>query len=283
MNRRLVVALVTFVALPSAALGEGKLAHLQETGIVRIGFANDAPWSFAKSDGTLGGIDYDVAKIVFGRLNVKNLEGVLNKFGSLIPGLEANRFDVLASGFYIRPARCEQVAFSIPTIAIGDGLIVKSGNPKNIGGYKTVVEHPDIKLGAVVGAATMKNAIAAGVPENQIITFSDNISVVAAVRAGRVDGGIMTAAAAQTVASGAPEGTISRALPFEPAIVDGKPVVNYAGFAFRKEDDDLAKAFDAELAKIIGTPEHVKILERYGLSKNELPPATVTTADLCKP
>jgi polar amino acid transport system substrate-binding protein len=282
MRRRLILALIASFALPSTAFSEGKLAQVREAGIVRIGFANDAPWSFAKSDGTLAGVDHDIATLVFARLGINTLEGVLNKFGALVPGLQADRFDVLASGFYIRPARCEQVKFSMPTVAIGDGMIVRSGNPKKIDGYTSVVSRPDIKLGAVIGAATMKNAMLAGVPESQILTFSDNISVVAAVRAGRVDGALMTAATAQTIVSEAGDASISRALPFEAAVIDGKPVVNYAGFAFRKQDSDLAAAFDKELATIIGTPEHVKILERYGLSRNELPSPQVTTTDLCK-
>src|SRR2546429_9669343 len=101
-------------------------------------------------------------------------------FGSLIPGLQANRFDVVVAGFYIRPARCEQVAFSEPTIAVGDAVIVKAGNPKRINSYKSVVDNSSIKLAGVVGAATAKNAIAAGVPEDRVIMFPDYVSQVAA-------------------------------------------------------------------------------------------------------
>jgi ABC-type amino acid transport substrate-binding protein len=49
--------------------------------------------SYAKPDGTIAGAEYELAKLVFKKLGVPNLEGVLAKFGSLIPALQANRFD----------------------------------------------------------------------------------------------------------------------------------------------------------------------------------------------
>jgi polar amino acid transport system substrate-binding protein len=269
----------------SAGLGhaEGTVEKLKSNGFVRVGFANDAPWSFAKSDGDLAGVDYELAQLVFDRLGIKELQGVLNKFGSLVPGLQANRFDILASGFYIRPARCEQVLFSVPTVAIGDGVIVSKGNPKAISSYQSIMRDPGIKLGAVVGAATMKNAIAAGVPETQITTFPDNISVVAAIKSGRVDAAIMTAAAAQTIVNESRDGSIQRALPFEQAVINGKQAVNYAAFAFRKDQADFVEAFNTELSQLVGTEAHIKILEKYGLSKDEIPSKDVTTDQLCKP
>jgi polar amino acid transport system substrate-binding protein len=58
-------------------------------GVVRIGFANEAPWSFAQSDGTIAVADYELASLIISKLGVGSLEGVITKFGSLIPGLKA--------------------------------------------------------------------------------------------------------------------------------------------------------------------------------------------------
>jgi len=277
-------ALIAFalITVGTAAQAQGTFERIKKDGVVRIGFANEAPWSFAQSDGTIAGADYELASLIFSKLGVGSLEGVITKFGSLIPGLKANRFDVVVAGFYIRPARCEQVAFSEPTVAVGDAIIVKAGNPKKISSYKSITADPSLKLGGVVGAATAQNAKNAGVPDSQLVMFPDFVSAIAALKAGRVDGALQTAITAQATVKSSNDPTIERALPFEQAVINGKPTLNYAGFAFRPEDKDLVSAFNAELAKTLGGPEHLKILEKYSISPNEIP-IGVTTESLCKP
>jgi polar amino acid transport system substrate-binding protein len=284
LRRTLLLTLSAFLVgmFSNSVLAQGTLERIKKEGVVRIGFANEAPWSFAQSDGTIAGADFELAKLVFSNLGVPELEGVLNKFGSLIPGLKANRFDVVVAGFYIRPARCEQVAFSEPTVAVGDAVVVKAGNPKRINSYKSVIENPSIKLGGVVGAATAQNAKAAGIPDAQIVMFPDFESAISALRAGRVDGALQTAITAQRTVQAAKDSSIERALPFEQPVINGKPVINYAGYGMRPEDKDLVAAVSTELARVLGGSEHLKILEKYGISANEIPKG-IKTADLCRP
>jgi len=284
MKQGFVGALIAFalITVGTAAQAQGTFERIKKDGVVRIGFANEAPWSFAQSDGTIAGADYELASLIFSKLGVGSLEGVITKFGSLIPGLKANRFDVVVAGFYIRPARCEQVAFSEPTVAVGDAIIVKAGNPKKISSYKSITADPSLKLGGVVGAATAQNAKNAGVPDSQLVMFPDFVSAIAALKAGRVDGALQTAITAQATVKSSNDPTIERALPFEQAVINGKPTLNYAGFAFRPEDKNLVSAFNVELAKTLGGPEHLKILEKYSISPNEIP-IGVTTESLCKP
>jgi polar amino acid transport system substrate-binding protein len=271
---------LTLITVSGNAQAEDTLARIKREGVVRIGFANEAPWSFAQADGTIGGADYELATLIFSKLGVANLEGVITKFGSLIPGLKANRFDVVVAGFYIRPARCEQVAFSEPTVGVGDAIVVTASNPKKITSFKSVISDPSIKLGGVVGAATTKNATDAGIPASQIVMFPDFVSAVSALKAGRVEGALQTAVSASTTAKADP--TVERATPFEQEVVNGKTTINYAGYAFRPEDKDLLDAFNAELAKTLGSPEHLAILAKYSITKDELPKG-ITTKELCKP
>jgi polar amino acid transport system substrate-binding protein len=276
------LALMLLTASIAPVHAEDTLSRIKKDGVVRIGFANEAPWSFAKSDGTIAGADYELAKLVFEKVGVPNLEGVLTKFGSLIPGLKANRFDVVVAGFYIRPARCEQVAFSEPTVAVGDAIVVKAGNPKKIHSYKDVIDNRTIKLGGVVGAATAQNAKNAGIPESQVVMFPDFVSAISALKAGRVDGALQTAITAETTVRAANDPTIERALPFDQAVIKGKPTINYAGYAFRPEDKELLQAVNDQLSKVIGSPEHIAILEKHSITKNEIPKG-ITTASLCEP
>jgi len=270
---------VSMLALTGQNAGaQSTLERAKKDGVIRMGFANEAPWSFAQTDGAIVGADHDLAVLVFNRLGIPKIEGVLTKFGSLIPGLKADRFDVIVAGLYIRPERCRQVAFSEPTAAVGDAVVVLAGNPKKITSFKSMVDDPSLKLGGVVGAATAQNARAAGVPDSQITMFPDFVSAVVALKAGRVDGALQTAITAQTTVNA--DSTLARASPFQQAIINGKPAVNYAAFAFRPEDHDLVQAFDAELAKILGTPEYLAMVAKYGLTASEVPKG-VTTDQLC--
>jgi len=278
LAKSLLVLILT--AASASAQAEDALARIKAEGVVRIGFANEAPWSFANADGTIAGADYEFASLIFSRIGVPALEGVITKFGSLIPGLQADRFDVVVAGFYIRPARCEQVTFSEPTVAVGDSIIVRTGNPKKISSYKSVIDNQSIKLGGVVGAATARNAKDTGIPDSQLVMFPDFVSAISALKADRIDGALQTAISAEATVKNDP--SIERALPFEQAIINGKSTVNYAGYAFRPKDKELIAAVNAELAKILGGPEHLKILAKYSISSNEVPKG-VTTKELCKP
>lgn len=97
---------------------------------IRIGYANETPFAFTETDGTVTGESPEIAKIIFAKMGIKQVNGVLTEWGSLIPGLRAGRFDVIAAGMYITPARCKQVLFTDPQYQLPDALLVAKGNPK---------------------------------------------------------------------------------------------------------------------------------------------------------
>ncbi len=47
--------------------------------------------------------------------------------------------------------------------------------------------------------------------------------------------------------------------------------MNYGGFAFRQSDDDLREAFNRELAKFIGSDEHLELITKFGFDESNLP------------
>nr|BFE94367.1 hypothetical protein GCM10020185_49030 [Pseudomonas brassicacearum subsp. brassicacearum] len=97
---------------------------------IRIGYANETPFAFTETDGNVTGESPEIAKIIFAKMGIKQVNGVLTEWGSLIPGLRAGRFDVIAAGMYITPARCKQVLFTDPQYQLPDALLVAKGNPK---------------------------------------------------------------------------------------------------------------------------------------------------------
>ncbi|WP_271610849.1 hypothetical protein [Bradyrhizobium sp. CCBAU 21360] len=76
---------------------------------------------------------------------------------------------------------------------------------------------------------------------------------------------------------------LERALPFtQPVGPDGKVIYGYPALAFRQADSDFRDAYNVELNKLRDSGKLLKILEAYGFTESELPPADVSAADLCK-
>lgn len=273
--RNVVASALLFASVTPGFAQDGSLKRIQDAKSIRIGFANEAPFSFQLPDGSLSGADFEVAKAIFGKLGVTKFEGVLVNFGALIPGLNAGRFDVVAAGLYVRKERCAQVLFGDPNIVVGDSLIVPAGNPKKLHSFKDISNNPSLRLGGTIGGLLVKNAIAAGVPESQITDFPDVTSSLAALKAGRTDGAMQTSVTARWTISQSGDKTIEVADPFLAIRTDGSKIESFTSFAFAKADQSLRDAFNVELAKFIGTPEHVQILAKYGMTKSEIPNAKI--------
>ena len=282
LSRRTVVKAAAALALAAASLAPALPAMAQSTlerakadGYIRVGFANEAPFGFATPAGKLTGEAPEVAKAVLAKMGLAQVDGVLTEFGPLIPGLKAGRFDIIAAGMFINPKRCAEINFSEPSYGIGQAMLVKEGNPKAIKDYSSFKDNADLKLAVMAGAVEGGYAKDAGVPEAQVVSLPDQSSLVAAVQSGRADGAALTALSIADMASKA-EG-VESTTPF--GEVAGKSVKGHGGFGFRKDDEDLLNAFNAELKAFLGTPEHIALVEPLGFGKDYLP--NKTTAELC--
>lgn len=278
LKRRALIALAAAAAtlsLTTFAQAQTTLEKAREAGYIRVGFANEAPFGFATPAGVLTGESPEVVKAIMAKLGVPHVDGVLTEFGSLIPGLQAGRFDIVAAGMFVNPARCEQVNFSEPTYGIGQGMLVPKGNPKGIVDYATIAENQDLKLAVMAGAVEAGYAAEAGVAESQLVLLPDQASLVAAVKAGRADAAALSALSIADMASKNPETEAVK--PF--GTVAGKSVVGHGAVAFRKEDTDLLEAFNAELAKFLGSEEHLALVTPLGFGADYMP--AKTTAELC--
>ena len=257
------------------ALAETTLEKARREGYIRLGFANEAPYGYATPDGKLTGESPEVVKAILAKIGIPQTDRVLTEFGSLIPGLQAGRFDIIAAGIFITPKRCAQVQFSEPTYGIGQAFLVTKGNPKAIKDYSSIAGGKNLKLAVMAGAVEAGYAKDAGIGAAQLVILPDQSSLVKAVQAGRADAAALTALSIADMAS-KNDGVESTA-PF--GTVAGKSVVGHGGVAFRKEDKDLYEAFNAELKKFIGSEEHIELVTPFGFGKGFLP--TKTTAELC--
>ncbi|HEV7292493.1 MAG TPA: transporter substrate-binding domain-containing protein, partial [Devosia sp.] len=134
-NVATVLAAVTAAALASTAVEAATLQEIQDSGTIRIAVANEIPYGYIDPNGEAMGAGPDVAKHIMEELGIENIEWVSTEFSSLIPGLRADRFDMVAAEMAILPQRCEQVIYSEPNTSYGEGLLVPAGNPNDINAY----------------------------------------------------------------------------------------------------------------------------------------------------
>jgi len=277
-SRRAFVGLIAGIAATATigvAHAETTLEKAKAAGYIRVGFANEAPFGFATADGKLTGESPEVVKAVLNKMGIAQVDGVLTEFGSLIPGLQAGRFDIIAAGMFVNPKRCEQINFSEPTYGIGQAFLVKAGNPKGLKDYASVASTGDLKLAVMAGAVESGYAKDSGVKQAQLVVLPDQSSLVKAVQAGRADAAALTALSIADMAS--KNDGVQSTEPF--GTVAGKSVVGHGAVGFRKDDKDLYAAFNAELKKFIGSEEHIKLVTPFGFGKGFLP--AKTTAELC--
>lgn len=230
-------------------------------------------------NGEAKGVGPDVAKHIAQALGIKKIEWSTTNFGSLIPGLQANRFDMVAAEMAILPQRCEQVLFSEPNSSYGEGLLVAKGNPKNIHDYASFAKSGN-KIAIMAGADQLDMLQALKIPESQIVTISNNADAISTVATGRADGYAATSLTVGELAGKSDK--VEPAANFVDPVIKGAPVRSWGGFVFSKESESLRDAVNTELAKFKKTPEWEKIMTQYGFSAEDSKGSfTKTTAQLC--
>ncbi|MCP4539409.1 MAG: ectoine/hydroxyectoine ABC transporter substrate-binding protein EhuB [Chloroflexi bacterium] len=229
--------------------------------------ANDVPYAYVDADGKLTGEAPKVARVVLANMGIDEIEGVYTEFGSLISGLKAGHFDMIAAGMFITPERCQEIAFSEPTYQVGQGFLVQAGNPQNLHSYEDVVNDPDVVLAVMAGAVEGNYARAVGIPESQIVTVPDPPTGLIAVKLGQADAMALTSLAVDKLAKTDQDRLVEQAQPFTNPVIDGKAILGYGAFGFRLEDGDLVQEFNRYLTSFIGTQEHMELVRPFGFTE----------------
>lgn len=245
------------------------LDRLKQQGYARIAIANEPPYTQIKPDGTVTGAEPDVVAAVLERMGVPEIEGVVTPYESMIPGLNANRWDIIAAGLFMKQSRCSQVAYSQPQLVSTESFAVPAGNPKNLTDVAAVKNDPAVRVAVLPGGfedGALKNA---GVPPAQTVNVPDGRSGIEAVKAGRADAFFLPTLSLNSLEA---EG-----VDITPPIQDVQQTGSGAGF--RQRDRDLVTAYDQELKALKDTPEFDRILDEWGFSGDAA--RGVTREELC--
>jgi polar amino acid transport system substrate-binding protein len=268
------LAAVMALGLGSTAVAGELLAKAKAGETIRIGFANEVPWAYPGDNNAPKGFVNAIATGVLHKMGIAKIEPVVTEWGGLIPGLNADRFDVITGGMYILGTRCENVAFSDPVGVFGDAFIVAKGNPKGIETYQDIKNKGAI-LATGAGFNIVEVAKKEGIKDSNIMQVPGPTEILAAVKAGRADAGGVTFFTAQNLAKqsgGTVEVTDPAKLPTW--------TLNWVGIAFRKADTEFLTAFNAALKDYLGSDEMMAAVKEYGYTKSQLP-GDSTTAYAC--
>ena len=256
--------------------------RLRREGNIRIGYAVEAPYAFVKPDGEITGESPEVAKRIVVRLGIPHIQWRQAQFGSLISGLEAGRFDVIASGMFITPERAKRVCFSEPTFHVKEGLLVLKGNPLDLHSYLQPLTLTHIKFAVVFGSVEETLLRRMGLPKRQMVIVPNALSGRLAVESGMADGMALSSPTMQWMALQDQLGGTERVHPFTQAILARKEHLGFGAFAFRKKDHQLQSAWNKAMKGFIGSPAHLELISAFGFTRSELP-GTMTTAEVLAP
>lgn len=268
------MALVAVVVLAAVAVlrlfPRGTLWKAQREGVISVGYAVEAPYAFLTGDGKVTGESPEVARVIAQRLGIPRIEWRLTEFDRLIDELEARRFDVIAAGMFITPERAQRVLFSSPTFQVRTGILVRRGNPRKLHSIRDVSTNETVRIAVLRGSVEEKKILDLGVPRERVVSVPDADSGYGLVCLGRADALMLSAPTLRWMAArDAGNGTEMVAL--DDAAQALVPESGLGAFAFRMKDRALRDAWNAELAKFIGSDEHRRLVGPWGFTRAEFP------------
>lgn len=250
-------AAITIAAPNVWAQGTGLLAKLRAAKKVRVGLANQPPFSGITPDGKLIGMSPTLCQTIMTRLGVPEMEGTVATYGELVPGMQAGRWDFIAASLTITKARCAQVAFSDPILFDGGSIVSLKGaiaNPP-----KTVAELIARKfaVGVQSGGNHSRVLLAAGIDPANMLQFSSDVSIIDGLVAKRIQ-------VAFASSSGMKNTYRKRKLEVDMTFPVADDPVHGSACAFRQTDTDLYAAFQEQLGLMKKSGEWQKLAASFG-------------------
>ncbi|AZR84980.1 amino acid-binding periplasmic protein [Bordetella pertussis] len=133
----------------------------------------------------LEGIMVDVGTAVAKHLGVAmNLKDV--PFSGLIPTLTSGRADVMSAPLFVTPERAKVIDFSAPVYEWGEGLVLREQNPDDIKRFEDLQGR---RIGVLVDSVQFN--MIKDMPDTKVSTYQDYSTLLADVRAGRIELGII--------------------------------------------------------------------------------------------
>jgi polar amino acid transport system substrate-binding protein len=254
---------------PQAA--SGIAARMENGEPIRIAIGNEPPYTKLETNGEVTGAAPDVAKAVLEKMGASDFEGITTPYESMIPGLSAGRWDMIAAGLFMNKSRCAEVLYASPDIVSTESLAVPAGNPKNLNTVDDI-KSQDVTVAVLAASFELKTARSLGIPDSKLPTFPLAPDALQGMDAGRVDAILLPTLSLEALKE--QQGGDFEITP----PLDDFPVTG-SGAAFSKTEKDFHARYNKEMEAFKQTPEFAKIMNRWGFDAQAARDATVK--ELC--
>lgn len=206
-----------------------------------------APYESIGDDGQPVGIDVEMAQTICQKLGytlkIENMD-----FDSILAAVQSGKADLGISGFTITEERKQSVDFSIPYIDAAQVILVREGSP-----VKGMEDLKGKKISAQSGT-TGADYAAKELGDEYVETYQNYAEVIQALLSGKVEAAVLDDGPARQHAKANPGKLVALAKPM---------TVEHYGIAFKKGNDALRQAFDAELKALIDSGKMQEICAKH--------------------
>ncbi|MEZ5805571.1 MAG: ABC transporter substrate-binding protein [Rhizobiaceae bacterium] len=249
------------------------LPAIKSAGVLKVGVGimGLKPWIWQDDKGAYTGLEKEILDFVASDIGVPKYEYVVTEWSTLIPGLKAERWDVVMSAMSKTQQRMQEggVIFSDPYFMYNDRIIVLKDSA-----YKEPADLKGQIVGSVMGS--MDSIVAHSLSEKgevgEVLDFNNFGEPFQALRNGQVQAVILDQA---TLLGQMSENSDLRVVGEPLFYVPGKEweeaesksdyKLGAVGVAIRPECTDLQAAIDQAFEKLDKQGLRKEILERYGL------------------
>jgi polar amino acid transport system substrate-binding protein len=266
-------------ACSSVSSSGDALSAAKKAGTIKVGIAGEQPYGYTDAHGRVTGEAPEVARAIFAKLGIPSITAQQTDFDTLIQGLNAGQYDMVAAGMDITATRCKSAAFSVPDYTALVAFLVPKGNPQQITDFDSA-KAKGVKLAVESGAVEKDYATAAGIPDGQLQSFASPDELLSAVTNGRTYGAVLTDISLKTLVKQNPQAAVEVTQGFAP-VVNGAKQGETGGFVFRKNETDLVSQFNQQLTQMHQNGDWLKIVQPFGFTQGNIPAPDVTTEKLC--
>ena len=242
----LVLALVMAAAFLTACGGSGvSLADVQKAGKLVIATSPDFPPFENLENGEVVGIEIDIMNLICEEMGVE-LDIQQMDFESVVPGIQAGKFDAGVSGITVTEDRKKNVDFSDPYFLASQAIVVTPDSP-----ITCKADLTGKKISVQTGTTAEEYCMDEGY---EVLAYTANNDAASALTSGKVDAWVVDNEVAVALAAEQGLVVLAEAMTSEP----------YA-FAFPKGSDTLVAEFNKILSQMIADGAIQGIFDAYGV------------------
>lgn len=222
------------------------------------------PWNYTNADGTLGGYEIELTKVLCERMNVK-CTVIAQEWSGIIPGLTVGKYDAIIASMGVTEERKKVVGFSTPYAKAPNGFLTArdnslkelpdAGKSFDLTGSsadaKAAIDALKVKLnGKVIGVQTGSTAatfVGLYLKDLEVREYPNFEQLGLELASGRIDLAVANVTAFKAAIDANPDGHLVSTGPTFSGGVLGLGTTNVA---LRPTDSNLREAFNAAIAAV---------------------------------